>query len=252
MSFTVPNSSSLGVPNTPLNRALAAAMVRRLRSDAGVASASAMLLRLLGAGAFCLLLGAGVGAAFLGYSYITDSRTSLEKLTTAVADALSRVVLKVGDVNVKGSVPLDTSSASVRLDSRGASVPLDASSASVRLDSKGATATLEASGGREVPSREKLNGLNGPDPQSRIVRDLTLFNSRKLTEGQVVTGWHYSGSDEDVPDFQYCYYQTNSVEGASRKFDIAKNREPLPSPKDLPIDIQEALENCVWFRGATR
>jgi hypothetical protein len=125
MSFNIPSSPNVGIPNTPVNLALATAVIARLKSDARMVTATATLFWFTGIGVLCLLLGAGVGAAFIGYSHITDSRTSLTKLTTAVADALGQVVLKVGDVNVKGSVPLDTGSASVRLDTKGATVTLD-------------------------------------------------------------------------------------------------------------------------------
>ena len=104
---------SFGIPSSADNRALAGVINRRIKSDASRVAATAAFWRLLGFGGFCLLLGAGVGAALFGYSYITDGQASMEKLSTAMAAALSKTVIKVADV--KGTVALDANS-SVRLD----------------------------------------------------------------------------------------------------------------------------------------
>lgn len=171
----------------------------------------------------------GVGACFAGYSYITDSRTSLAKLTDAMADALSRVVLKVNDVKINGSVPLDTGGATVRLGTKGASVALDSA----------------------ATNEKRLVPPISPESQTKVVTDYTLFYSVSFGNGSVVTGWHYPESNPAGPDTQYCYYSTKSAGGASNRFDIARDGQPLPPPQRLPVDVSQAFTYCTRFGSAT-
>src|SRR4051812_29567329 len=79
------------LPNTAANQGLVQAVNRRINSDAVMLSAKAFALRFGGIGIAGLLIGAGVGAALYGYAYVTDSRTSGEKMAAALADALTHV-----------------------------------------------------------------------------------------------------------------------------------------------------------------
>jgi hypothetical protein len=231
---------TFGIPNIPENHALASVVSRRIRSDTRMVTATAALYRLSGIGVFCLLLGAGVGAALYGYSYITDGRTSLEKLTTAVADALGRVVLKVGDVgvNVKGSVPLDTNSATVRLDTRGSSVALDASGVSVPINITDASPR---------PSPRQPDQPQSAETGAKVVVDFTIFAHVAFSEGEVQTGWKFRSNEDATPYFQYCLYRMTAKEGVTIVFALAENLAPLPPAKGLPVDAQEAFNKCQWF-----
>jgi hypothetical protein len=80
---------------------------------------------MIGIGAMCSLIGLGVGAAFFGYSYIHDPRTSAQKMAQAFAEALEKTTLR-------GEVKLDPQAA-VKLDTNGAQVQVDPTS-TVRLD----------------------------------------------------------------------------------------------------------------------
>jgi hypothetical protein len=232
---------NFGVPGTLHNQALSAAVSGRIRSEARIVTAEAAMRWLVGIGALCLLLGAGVGAALFGYSYITDGRTSLEKLTTAVADGLDRVVLKVGDVAVKGSVPLDTASATVRLDTRGSTVA---------LATNGATAQLGATVAIPHPSERQLFPAAEAQPDPRVVTSYTIFKNAKFGDGDVVTGWNYSNSEDAGPVSQFCYYTAKTDDYVASRYEIATDHVPTPS-KRLPVDLQQALDKCLWFESVS-
>ena len=77
-----------------------------------------------------------MGAAFFGYSYIHDPRTSAEKMAQAFAEALRKTTL-----TTTGEVKLDPQAA-VKLDANGAQVKVDPTS-TIRLDASGTVVRLD-------------------------------------------------------------------------------------------------------------
>ena len=111
--------------NTQANRSLAQAVNSRIMADAVMLNAKSTVWRLIGIGVMCSLIGLGVEAAFFGYSYIHDPRTSAQKMAQAFAEALEKTTLT-------GEVKLDPQAA-VKLNTNGAQVQVDPTS-TVRLD----------------------------------------------------------------------------------------------------------------------
>jgi hypothetical protein len=141
--------STFGMANIPDNRSLMATVGSRIRADARMLAATATFWRLLGFGSFLLLTGIGVGIGSFGYSYITDQRATMDKLTTAITDALNKVTLKTD-----GTVKL--TDGTVKLDTKGASVRLDTS-------------------GLPRPNAQQLNPTAQPQSQAKVVTDYTTM-----------------------------------------------------------------------------
>jgi hypothetical protein len=238
---------SYGIPNTTPNQVLEAAVSRRIASDTLKSTAMAAMYRCLGIGGCFLLLGGGVGLALYGYSYITDTRTSMDKLASAIADALDKVQLK-GTMMVNGSVPLDTTDAKVRLDTDGAKVKLDADDATVKLDADGSTVKLNTNGSTFTrPSKQQLDQSATPASHAATVTNFTIFKEVMFADGKVVTGWKFDSSEDKTPEQQYCYYTGETKSNVSIRYDIAIDHKPKTDVKDLPFDLKAAVANCVWF-----
>ena len=234
---------SYGVPATESNRALASVIGRRIKSDASMIAATATFWRLLGIGGLCLLVGIGLAAAFFGYSYITDSRSSMEKLSEAMANGLNKVVLKVADL--KGNVAL-TDGGTVRL-ADGGSVRLDTNGALVRLDSNGAVVRLDAGGTSLRPTERQLNTSAKPASNAPVVTNFTVFKQTTFGDGTITTGWNYESSTDASPVHQYCYYTAPTNAGVWVRYDLGTDGVPVAS-HNYPINFEAALSDCVWYR----
>jgi hypothetical protein len=242
----------MDVPATPANRALATAVSRRMRAEAREVNAKAALVRALGIGGACALAGIGVGAAFFGYSFITDASSSADRITAAMVEALEKTTLRTG-----GTVRLDSTGATVRLDAH--EVALEA--APLKLD-PGATVALDpearltvdlASAATPRPSPEQLKD-NGapPDPdKAKVVTDFTVFKNVAFGTGRVVTGWNFSSSEQKTPSYQYCYFTRDASGSVSTNTYLAVNGAVLTGlPAVADLDIAKAAAQCVWFDGA--
>ena len=204
------------VPNTPENRVLASAVNARIKSDARLLSARAALYRLTGIGILCALTGAGIGAAFYGYSYVSDPTFPTVKVANTVAEALSKVTLKT-----EGVVKLDPDSV--------------------------------IGGGRPeipTPSAAQLGAGATPDSKAAVLTNFTVFKNVPYGSGQVVTGWNFSSSEQKNPNHQYCYY-SEQIDGTSKvTIDLGENGRALPQAKARTnVDPTVAYTNCVWFRA---
>jgi len=254
------------IPDTPDNAGFSATVQRRIRADGSRTAAIAAMYRWFGRGLFVVALGAGAGAAFFGYSYITDSTTSMEKVSNAVADALSKVTLKVADVG--GTVQIDPNS-KVPLDTDGASVKLDTNGAIVRLDSSGGNGNFPRPTPQQLQPRPSgpggSNTAGGPsggasnsggsspntsptDPV-KVATDFTVFKHLTLGDGQIITGWKFHSSQDDRPFMEYCYYMIDADTDTSAIFTVARNGVAITAPKGLPIKFQDATAGCQWFDG---
>jgi hypothetical protein len=163
-----------------------------------------------------------VGLASFGYSYVTDQRAPMAKVTTALADALNKVTLKTD-----GTVKL-------------------ASDSTVKLDTKGASVRLDPSG-MPRPTPQQLAPDTLPQSRAKVVTDFSVFKIVNFGEGAVITGWDYDSSADAAPSEQLCYYTVSTTENASNRYNIAKNGTAYPRAPGFPANQQQAVANCVWF-----
>src|SRR5262249_31634183 len=234
------------------NRALAQAVNSRITADAVMLKAKSAVWRLTGVGAMCALIGLGVGAAFFGYSYIHDPRTSAQKMAQAFAEALQKTTL-----TTTGEVKLDPHAA-VKLDPNGAQVNVNPTS-TIRLDASGTVVRLDPNAVVNVrgvtpevprPTQDQLhpNTL----PKANVVTNYTIFNTVKLGKGDVVTGWKFSSNEEVSPYHEYCYYLEPIQDGVTAQFHLATNgRLDLKGDSPTTFDRTSAAANCVWFEGGS-
>lgn len=206
------------LPANAENRVLASAVNARIKSDARLLNARAALYRLAGIGIMCTFIGAGLGAAFYGYSYTNDPTFPTEKVANTVAVALSRITLRT-----EGTVKIDP-------------------------DSK-----LELGGGRSevpTPTAAQLGAGAVPESKAAVLTNFTVFKNVPFNQGQVVTGWNFTSGDQKSPNHQYCYY-SEQLDGNSKvTIDLGENGRPLPQTKTrVNVDPIIAYANCVWFKG---
>ena len=225
---------NFGIPNTPVNRALASTVASRIGADTRMVAATAAFWRLLGLGGLLLLAGAGAGLACYGYAYATDPRATDNRLATALADALNKVTLKAdGTLNLQSTpVKLDTAGATVRLDTQGGVV---------RLDSSGL--------GGLRPTPQQLGSDSRPASNARPVTNFTVFHNIPFAEGAVLTGWNYRNSEDLKPANQYCYYTygSNLDDKMFMHYSIGEDGVMAQSGRGIPVNIEQAFANCVWF-----
>jgi hypothetical protein len=206
------------LPNTSENRVLASAVNARIKSDARLLNARATLYRLAGVGLLCALAGAGIGAAFYGYSYTNDPTYPTAKVANAVAEALQKVTFKT-----EGTVKLDPES------------------------------TLAAGGPRSeipTPTPAQLGAGAQPESKAAVLTNFTVFKNVPYGSGQVVTGWNFTSSEQKNPTHQYCYY-SEQIDGTSKvTIDLGENGRALPQAKArTSVDPAIAYSNCVWFKS---
>lgn len=234
---------NFSMPNNPANVALAAAVNKRIRADAMRQTAYASFWRMLGFGGLLLLGGTGAGAAFFGYSYITDQQATVN-LSTALADALNKVTLKTdGKVTLDNpTVALNTQS--IRLDTDGATVKLDPY-ASVKLDAS----TIPV---MPRPSAQQLQADQQPASNVQPVTNYTVFKAVNFAKGEVVTGWSFHSNEDVQPYRQYCYYIQGGYDdnNLSMRYNIAVNGSRLQPGHGFPVNLESAFSNCVWFNGS--
>ena len=203
------------LPANAENCVLASAVNARIKSDARLLNARAALYRLAGIGVMCAFIGAGIGAAFYGYSYTNDPTYPTEKVAKTVAAALSQVTLKT-----EGTVKLDPDA---QIGSR-SEIP--------------------------TPSAAQLGAGATPDSKAAVLTNFTVFKNVPFNQGQVVTGWNFTSSEQKAPTHQYCYY-SEQLDGTSKvTVDLGENGRQLPQAKTRAnVDAGKAYSNCVWFKG---
>jgi hypothetical protein len=203
----------MDIAPTPENRALSSAVNARLRSDARILNAKAAFWRMVGGGVLCALIGAGIGAAFYGYSYARDPAPTAQRTAQAFAEALDRVTLKL-DPNLKVASAAEPPQPVPR------------------------------------PSAAQL-GTDTPAPsQAAVATAFTVFKNVPFAAGQVVTGWNLQSSDQASPSHQYCYY-SEQLDGTSKvTVDLGENGRALPQAKARAnVDPATAYRSCVWFKA---
>jgi len=231
----------ISIPMNADNRALAAAVNGRIRSDGIMLAARAALWRLGGVGVLLLLAGVGTGAALYGYSYVHDSRTSFEQMASAFAAALDHANL--------GQVKLDIPDPVLRLET-GATVSLDPA-ATVHLDPQARVAI--ANPDLQRPSERQLGQRPGGSSAIKPVTDYTIFKTVSFGAGIVQTGWKFQSSEQDQPTEQFCHYRqaARDDDGAGTIVTIAENGHLIPNSlgRHFNLDARLVAASCVWFDG---
>jgi hypothetical protein len=205
---------SIHTAGTPENVVLAQSVNGRLRAEARIIAAKAFLFRSLGAGAFALLAGMGIGAASYGYAYMNQFDSAAEKIAAAMQAALSDVTLKTkGEVTLTDNV----------------------------LKLEGALPKVASA---PTPTKAQL----GADAAT-----FTVFKQVPYMDGQIVTGWNFR-ANEDQPFQQYCYFSRRQNEQKGQveiKIDLAMDGKTLPQPQKSDVNLGILASNCVWHDGKT-
>lgn len=220
----------MDIPNTAANQMLASTVNGRLRAEARWQRAKAAAWYMRGFGVMALLIGAGTGLAFYGYAYVHDPRTSVEKMAAAISQALEKTTLHAnGEVALRpdSTVALDTSGASVKLDTSGADNP----PSSFR------------------PSERQLGMSASPQSKSAVVTNFTVFKTTPYGNGLVVTGWNFNSSNDARPKEQYCYYKEPGPDAATEIVLYLVSKGKVNTLQDHRIDAEDAIKYCVWYGG---
>ena len=207
------------IPATPENRVLANAVNARLKSDARIQNAKAAFWRLAGMALVCGGIGGGIGAAIFGWTYSRQPVIQADQVAQAVAAAMERVTLKA-----EGTVKLDPD----------AKLPI------------GAGATQEV----PRPTETQLGTGTTPKSLANVNTAFTVFKNVPYNQGQVVTGWNFTTSEQKSPQHQYCYYSEQIDGGSKVTIDLGENGRPAANARARAgMDPVMAYANCVWFKS---
>lgn len=212
------------IAGTRQNRALAGAVNRRVGAEASLVAAKAWGIRLGAVGLMGLLIGAGVGLAFLGYAKSRDASGAAERLAATLTRAIERSKLHA---------ELDP----VRLDP-GAQVRLDPN-AQVKI----------APPDLPRPTRDQLKPDAASPSKASVTTDYTVFKSVRWGAGQVVTGYTFK-PEGTRPDHQYCYFANGLDRQSYTAIHIAlEGRYVAPPNPPQGFDAAKAAQECIWFDG---
>lgn len=204
------------IPATKENRVLASAVNARIKGDARLLNAQAALYRMAGIGLAAALAGVGLGAVLYGWTYARTPTVEAELVAGAVARALAGLTLKT-----EGTVKLDPEA---RLAAARPDVP--------------------------IPTAAQLGAGATPDSKAAVATNFTVFKNVPFSQGQVVTGWNFTSSEQKSPQHQYCYY-SEQLDGTSKvTIDLGENGRAVPQTRTRPnVDATAAVTNCVWFKA---
>lgn len=207
------------IPNTPENRVLANAVNGKIKADARILNAKAAFWHLAGWALVCGMIGVGAGAALFGWTYSRGPSIEAEQVARAVAAAMEKVTFKT-----EGTVKLDP-------ESRLAAVP--------------------AQPAVPRPTEVQLGEGQRPASQAAVNTAYTVFKNVPHGNGQVVTGWNFSSSEQKSPQHQYCYYSEQIDGGSKITVDLGENgrANPVARPHGA-MNPSLAYANCVWFKIA--
>jgi hypothetical protein len=235
------------VPATEENVSLAHAVNNRIDADGRLIRGQGMMLtakawlwRFAGLGAFVMLAGIGIGSAFYGYSYVSDSRTSAEKMAAAFAAALEHANL--------GTVKLDHQA------TIGVSGTVEMTPGTVSLEPGGTVRVIGDIPTMVRPTERQLNG--GPttitqQTSSKVVTNFTIFKSTAFGNGFVKTGWNFATSEQPYPSGQFCYYEEPAALGVKTIMYLAEDGKLSDAALAYKsINTRAAAQNCVWFNNA--
>jgi hypothetical protein len=214
----------------------------KLAADAQLEQARTTLYRFGGMGVLVAMLGAGIGLACFGYSYVTDGRAQAQKMADAMVRALEKAQLtttgdvKLADGSTVGLAP-------------GGQVML-APNSTVRMDPS-STVKLPGIVNPDTHSVAALPPVQeAPSQQSKVITQYTIFKTVLFDRGQVVTGWNFANSNQINPVHQYCYYSEKADDTVQVRTELGTNGTMIENFKPRPgLDLTAAFRNCVWFSG---
>ena len=212
----------------------------KLSADAQLNQAQATLYRFGGMGVLAAMLGAGIGLACFGYSYVTDGRAQAQKMADAMVLALEKAQL-----TTTGNVILADGS-TVGLAS-GGQVKL-APNSTVRVD----PSSIVKVAGVVNPDTPPVSppAPAAPALENKIITQFTIFKKVAYHDGEVVTGWNFDNSNQITPTYQYCYYHEKAVDTVAVITDLGRNGQILDNLKPRPgVDLISAFHSCMWFSG---
>lgn len=216
------------IAGSKTNRALAGAVNRRVSADAAMISAKAWLIRCGALGLLAIMVGAGVGLAFLGVAKSRDSSGAADRLAATLTKALEQSKLHA-EIDPGSTVKLDPA----------ARVGLDPDS-KVRLETAPAV---------PHPGREQLKLDAAPASKSSVQTNYTVFKVVRYGGGKVVTGYNFAPEGK-LPDSQYCYYADGIDQLTYKTVHLAADGRFLAPPNPLAgLDLPKAASECVWFDG---
>ena len=214
----------------------------KLTADTQLEQAKTTLYRFGGMGVLAAMVGAGIGFACFGYSYITDGRAQAQKMADAMVQALEKVQLtttgdvKLADGSTVGLAP-------------GGQVML-APNSTVRVDPSSTVRVAGFVNSDTHPTTAPPPVQAPPSPQNKVVTQYTTFKTVSFDKGQVVTGWNFDNSNQINPANQYCYYGEKSDELVQVRIELGRNGAMIENFKPRPgVDLIAAFNNCVWFSG---
>lgn len=228
--------------STPLNIALAQTLSARLSSEMAVTSGRSGFWRAIGLGLLGLGAGAAIGIGFYGYSFVTRNSDQMRAFSSAFEKALATTELRG---TAGGKVELNVSQLTL---AKGATVSIDPSSR-ILIDP---TTKVIAEGEIRVHA-PSISVPRSPSPkspaQSRTISNFTVFKTVPFERGDVVTGWNYLTSAQDVPTQQYCYYhERGDNSDVAIQINLASDGIPdteRSAPKTF--NYAAATVRCVWF-----
>jgi hypothetical protein len=212
----------------------------KLTADARLEQAKTTLYRFGGMGVLAAMLGAGIGLACFGYSYVTDGRAQAQKMADAMVQALEKAQLTTtGDIKLADGSTVGLAPGGQVMLAPNSTVRVDPSS-SVKL------------AGFIAPDTHSTTALPpvqaAPTPQNKVITQYTTFNTVSFDKGQVVTGWNFDNSNQINPAYQYCYYSERSDELVQVRTELGRNGARIENLNPRPgVDLIAAFNNCVWF-----
>jgi hypothetical protein len=191
-------------------------------------------------GLFAAMLGAGIGVACFGYSYVTDGRAQAQKMADAMVQALERAQLTTtGDVTLA-----DGSTVGLEPGTRVVLAP----NSTVRVDP---SSIVKAPGvvnpdAHSPPASPPVQAQ--PVPENKVITQFTIFKKVAFDKGEVVTGWNFNNSNQATPTYQYCYYHEKAADTVAVVTDLGRDGQILDDPKARPgLDLISAFNRCTWF-----
>jgi hypothetical protein len=225
-----------------LNTRLAEIVESNVSADMFRTSGTVRFWRAVGFGLIAFGMGAAVGAACFGYSFVTRNSSNIEALSDAIVKAMAKTQLRgvaVGAVQIQPG--------EIRL-AAGQIISFDPESRLLLDPSAKVTADGEIK--IQTPTISVPHSVS-PRASSRIptITNFTIFKAVPFQKGTVLTGWTFLTSAQKAPTTQYCYYNEKGDDSdMSFRVEIATD-EILSDAKNVPktFDLIFASSKCVWF-----